>query len=154
MTEKNVDFCWVTSLLVFISASFQECLLCNFRDSRHEIRALCIAEMGHWMKEYRCAFTSFAQGIFLHNIEIINHCYCNHNFCFFVAPTFWVTSFWSILCGAYMIRQVLSTSFNPLHYIYTFIIINDYYIIYTFCFGTDKKNLFKNQSFLGWRSFP
>ena len=24
-----------------------------FRDSRHEIRALCIAEMGEWMKEYR-----------------------------------------------------------------------------------------------------
>ena len=37
------------------------------------------------------------------------------NFCFFVAPTFWVTSFWNILCGAYMIRQVLSTGFNPLH---------------------------------------
>ena len=28
-------------------------LFFGFRDSRHEIRALCIAEMGEWMKEYR-----------------------------------------------------------------------------------------------------
>ena len=27
-------------------------LLIIYRDSRHEIRALCIAEMGEWMKEY------------------------------------------------------------------------------------------------------
>ena len=84
-----IYFLWPAVRLIFTLFN-QTCVkfLCNLRDSRHEIRALCIAEMGHWMKEYRCVFTSFAQGIFLHNIEIINHCYCNHNFCFFVAPTF------------------------------------------------------------------
>ncbi|PFX16109.1 cohesin subunit SA-2-like [Stylophora pistillata] len=30
----------------------------RYRDSRHEIRALCIAEMGHWMKEYSSYFLS------------------------------------------------------------------------------------------------
>ena len=45
-----------------------------------------------------------------------------------------------------MIRQVLSTGFNPSHPNISIDIL--YTLFYTFCFGTDKENLFNNQSFL------
>ena len=39
-------------------------ILIIFRDSRHEIRALCIAEMGEWMKEYRYDVYMYHEKIF------------------------------------------------------------------------------------------
>ena len=47
-----------------------------------------------------------------------------------------------------MIRQVLSTGFNPLLPNISIHILHN--LFYTFCFGADKENLFNNQSFLVW----
>lgn len=83
----------------------------GFRDSRHEIRALCIAEMGEWMKEYRWKLTSImknedsAFNILTKITELYMYILsCLH---LFAAHTFWVISFWSTLFGVYMIRWVL-----------------------------------------------
>ena len=49
----NINWLYLQMCTTYMYMYSRLTLFFGFRDSRHEIRALCIAEMGEWMKEYR-----------------------------------------------------------------------------------------------------